>query len=112
MTTKRSKIRDSARGESCDMWLLCCNRNPETTVYAHTGSGTDKRNPEHEAMNGVYACSDCHDAIDFRSKYYLSNSPGMQERLHRLRDKDIEEGKARTQIKLIAKGLLIRSQAA
>lgn len=44
-----------------------CNRNPETTVLAHVPmagySGRGFKAPDEE---GAFACSDCHDAVDFR----------------------------------------------
>lgn len=62
-------IRESARGEDCALRLDCCNFNPETTSFAHlrffnwAGIGQKVKD-----ILGVYACSDCHDAIDGRSK--------------------------------------------
>jgi len=103
--TATTKIRKSAKGELCLMKLVICNFDPATTVYAHTGSGTNKRNDD-EARNGVYACSTCHDAIDFRTRYYLSNDPQEQAELHNIRESDIERGKKATQLRLIEKGLI------
>lgn len=110
MKTRRkplTKIQKSARGETCDLrdWAVC-NHNPETTVYCHTGSGTNKRNPEYEALNGVYGCSTCHDAIDRRSKRFLSDNPDNQHTLNLHRNALIQKGKERTQAKLKAKGLM------
>jgi hypothetical protein len=74
--------RQSAKGQDCTLRIpTVCNRNPETTVLAHVGRhGTAKRNHDDEA---VYACSDCHDAIDYRSKVFLSHSEAEQKLLRK-----------------------------
>jgi len=61
-----------------------CNQNPETTVLAHVGRhGSAKRNHDEDA---VYACSACHDAIDYRTKVFLDNDMVGQELLRRDRE--------------------------
>ena len=71
--------RKSARNLDCVLRIPgCCNHNPETTVLAHVGSGSAKRRDDALA---VYACSDCHDAIDRRSKVFLADNPEEQELL-------------------------------
>jgi len=107
MTTKRSKIRDSARGQQCMVIIPgTCNSDPATTVLAHTGSGTDKRNRETEAWNSAYACSDCHDAIDFRTRRFLSDDPETQADLHHDREMYIARAERRTQRILADLGLM------
>lgn len=104
MTTTNKKIRDSARMEDCTLRIPgVCNFNPETTVLAHTGSGTGKRLDDREA---VYACAACHDAIDFRSSAFLSHDLYTQERLHRHRRAYIKAAKEKTHRLLLEKGLL------
>lgn len=70
--TKRSKIRDSARGEVCTLQLHpYCNGNPDTTVLCHLPSefhGMALKSPDWWA---VYACSSCHDVIDQRNPMAL-----------------------------------------
>lgn len=62
-----SKIRESARGESCTMRVIdVCNANPETTVWAHAngvrfGKGFGIKVPD---LIGAYACSNCHAVYD------------------------------------------------
>ena len=74
-------LRKAARGADCVLRIPgCCNHNPETTVLAHVGSGTAKRNDDAYA---VFACSDCHDAIDRRTKVFLADDPDEQELLRR-----------------------------
>lgn len=62
-----SKARKSARGQDCALRLDCCNHDPETTVLAHLRmfgwAGTAQKPPD---FLGVYACSNCHDALDRR----------------------------------------------
>lgn len=61
-------IRDSAKGETCTLRLGCCNHDPETTVLAHIRAfnvaGMGQKPPDWCA---VYACFDCHNAIDGRN---------------------------------------------
>ena len=78
---KQTKKQRSARGQDCTLRIPgCCNYNTETTVLAHVGSGSAKRNDDALA---VYACSDCHDAIDRRSKVFLSDNATEQEMLRK-----------------------------
>jgi len=61
----KNKIRESARGEDCQVRIPgICNFNPETTILAHlNGGGMGMKNPDYQ---GAYCCSNCHDAIDLR----------------------------------------------
>lgn len=63
-----SHARKSARGKDCALRLPCCNHNPETTVLAHLcmfgWAGMAQKPPD---FLGVYACSNCHDALDRRT---------------------------------------------
>ena len=61
--------RRSAAGTPCTLRLSCCNHDPATTVLAHLrcfGWGGMGQKP-HDFL-AVYACSDCHDAIDRRAE--------------------------------------------
>ena len=80
-----TKKQRSARGQDCVLNIPgVCNRNPETTVLAHVGRhGSAKRNHDEDA---VYACSACHDAIDYRTKVFLDDSVVDQELLRRDRE--------------------------
>ena len=92
-----SKITASARGENCLVRLPgICNFNPETVVGAHLGGGgmSYKKSDLHMA----YACSDCHDALDGRTKTKFSKDE--LELMHR-------QGVERTQDILIKKGLIV-----
>ena len=62
-----SKITKSAKGEECQVRIPeACNRNPETTVFAHLGGGgLGMKRPDTE---GAYACSGCHDVVDMRRR--------------------------------------------
>lgn len=61
------KIRNAARGQNCSLRLPGCNRNPETTVFAHAPSIDNgmglKTAPD---FWGAFACSNCHDVVDGR----------------------------------------------
>jgi len=60
-----SKIRQSAKGETCTFNLPgICNHNPETVVLCHAphpDKGMGLKGPDTWA---AYGCSDCHSAID------------------------------------------------
>lgn len=61
-----SRIRQSARLQSCTLRLSCCTHDPSTVVLAHlpcSDKSTGKKGPNHYAC---YACSSCHDVIDRR----------------------------------------------
>ena len=61
---KSKKIRDSARGEDCQVRIPgICNFNPETTILAHVGSDK-KMGGKCSDLEATYCCSDCHAAID------------------------------------------------
>ncbi|WP_418141532.1 DUF1364 domain-containing protein [Marinobacter sp. MA] len=92
---KRSKIRDSAKGESCLVRVPgVCNRNPDTTVLAHlNGGGVGGKNEDHKA---AYACSACH--------RWLDGGYATQGYSRATRDLWHLEGVVRTQDRLIEKG--------
>ena len=89
-----SKIRQSAKGESCSLRIpTVCNFNPETTVLAHLNTkfkGIGLKSPD---LFAVYACSNCHDAIDGRAN-------------HDIDTQWILDALFETQMKLIEKGLI------
>ena len=60
---KRTKIRDSARGEPCQVRVAgVCNGDNSTTVLAHrNGAGMACKASDHDA---AYACSACHEWLD------------------------------------------------
>jgi hypothetical protein len=65
-----SKLRDAARGQDCQVRIPgICNFNSETTVLAHYRlAGTCGVGMKPIDLCGSWTCSDCHDAIDGRSK--------------------------------------------
>jgi len=91
-----SKITKSAKGEECQIRLDgICNFDTSTTVFAHIGGGgmgTKQLDTE-----GSYACSSCHDAVDFRA-------PTKESRVY-LRVYH-HEGCMRTRKILLEKGLI------
>lgn len=58
------KLRNSARGQPCTVRLDCCNRDPDTTVLAHLRGIGDGMGTKPSDWHAVFACSDCHTAID------------------------------------------------
>lgn len=60
-----NKLRNSARGEACTLGIPgICNQDWETVVLAHIdseGKGKGIKSPDFFA---VFACSDCHAALD------------------------------------------------
>ncbi len=100
---KTSKIRESARGEHCQVRIpAVCNGNPETVVLAHiNGAGMALKAPDHK---GAYTCSACHEWLD--GGYARQGfSRGQRDLMHL-------EGVLRTQDRLIEKGLIIVEGAA
>jgi Protein of unknown function (DUF1364) len=65
-----SKLRDAAKDQDCMVRIPgICNRNSQTTVLAHYRlSGTCGMGMKPIDLAGAWCCSDCHDAIDGRSK--------------------------------------------
>lgn len=91
-----SKLTKSARDEECQIRIPgVCNRKNETTVLAHLEGGGmgGKMNDIH----GAYACSDCHDSVDFRVACSLE--PEILKLYHL-------EGVIRTQQVMLRKGLI------
>ena len=66
-----SKITDFAKGKPCTARIPgVCKHNSATSVWCHIrsvrwGSGTSEKPPD---VLGLIGCSDCHDAIDGRTK--------------------------------------------
>lgn len=94
MATKRTKLRQSARGQQCQVRIPgICNGDPATTVLAHL-SGGGMGYKRHD-IHGAYACSACHDVIDGRTRADLEEVA-----LYHL------EGVIRTQEIMLAQGLI------
>lgn len=93
MKTRSDLIRKSAKGEECTVRIDgVCNRNPETTVFAHA--------PYHGRFGmrdkdywGAYACSDCHDYLDGRSTRVMNLCGNLwMDAIRQTLDKLIEKG--------------------
>lgn len=66
MSVISKKIRNSARGQQCQVRIPgVCNRNPETVILAHVGKGSGM-GQKCDDIHATYACSACHDVIDGR----------------------------------------------
>ncbi|AZS50416.1 DUF1364 domain-containing protein [Entomomonas moraniae] len=63
-------LRKLAKGRECQVRLDgICNHNPETTVLAHYRmAGTCGTGIKPNDLQGAWACSDCHDEIDRRTR--------------------------------------------
>tara|TARA_R110000851_G_scaffold206105_1_gene358155 strand:- start:613 stop:912 length:300 start_codon:yes stop_codon:yes gene_type:complete len=95
---KSKKIRNSARGEDCQVRIPgICNFNPETTIPAHIGhgGGTGMKASDLEI---AYCCSDCHDLIDQRTN--IAEFSDLEIKLMAY------EGAARTREILVSKSLI------
>lgn len=66
----QNRITKAARGRDCQVRVPGhCNGNPETVVLAHYRmAGTSGMGFKPNDLQGAWACSGCHDAIDGRSK--------------------------------------------
>lgn len=64
-------LRNSANGQACTLRLPgVCNGETATTVLAHLRKfGAGGVNMKPSDLRGVYACSDCHDALDGRTPW-------------------------------------------
>ena len=96
MPRKQSKITKSAKGKDCQVRVMgICNGNPETVVLAHLNGGG--MGSKHNDIHGAYCCSDCHSWLD--SGYAMDSTRDQ-------RDLDHLNGVIRTQIIMLAEGLM------
>ncbi|WP_433886660.1 DUF1364 domain-containing protein [Pseudomonas vranovensis] len=72
---KQSKLTKAARGRECQVRIPgVCNGDPGTTVLAHYRmASTCGVGMKPNDLQGAWACSACHDAIDSRSKTMFSH---------------------------------------
>ncbi len=72
MSIKSEKIRESAKGQECQVRIPgVCNFNPETTVLAHVGKGSGM-GQKCDDIHATYACSSCHDVMDGRTSLSMN----------------------------------------
>ena len=81
-----TNLRNLARDQECQVRIYgVCNHNPETSVWAHIRlggvAGMGQKPPD---LAGVIACSNCHDAIDRRTKTDLTQVQLESHILHAL----------------------------
>jgi len=97
---RQSKLTKAARGRECQVRIPgVCNGNPETTVLAHYRmAGTCGVGIKPNDLQGAWACSACHDAVDSRSRTTFTYDE--------LRFMHLE-GVVRTQVQLINEGVLV-----
>lgn len=79
--------RDNARGQECQLRLPCCNWRTETTVLCHIRMfGISGMSTKPDDWCAVFACSDCHDALDGRSDSGLwGNEDVLRALIHTLK---------------------------
>lgn len=58
------KLRDSAKGQPCQLQSPFCNHDSATTVLAHLPSRAKGLGTKGDDWHGTFACSDCHLALD------------------------------------------------
>lgn len=93
---KQTKLTKSARGQNCQVRVPgVCNGNPETVVLAHLNGGGLAT--KHHDIHGAYACSDCHQWLDFG--YAKNYTRDYRDLLHL-------EGMVRTQNIMLQDGLI------
>jgi hypothetical protein len=66
-----SKIRDSAKGQQCQVRIIgVCTGDSSTVVWAHANGLASGRGMGMKAndLSGAYACQACHDCYDRRIK--------------------------------------------
>lgn len=88
---RSKKITRSAWGEVCSLREVgICNDDPSTTVFAHLSGSKGTATKNHDVF-GVYACMNCHQALDSGRVSHKDQLRALQE----------------TQLKLIEKGIII-----
>jgi len=71
------KLRDSARGQECQVRSPVCNGDTSTTVLAHLNGGG--MGTKHSDLLAAFACSSCHNLIDGN---YQGYSPHFVTQIH------------------------------
>lgn len=69
MTYRNKKLRESARGQDCQLQIPgVCNHDPETVVWCHLNGHEFGKGASLKAHDifGFYGCSACHDVYDGR----------------------------------------------
>jgi hypothetical protein len=94
----QTKLTKAARGRDCQIRLPgVCNGNPETVVLAHYRlAGTCGAGIKPNDLQGAWACSACHDAVDGRGAKIDREEARLAH----------AEGAFRTQSILISEGLV------
>ena len=104
--TAASKIRQSAKGETCTFNLPCvCNHNPETVVLCHAphpDKGMGIKGPDTWA---AYGCSSCHDEMDGRTDAFFEY-PCVPPNVVQIKETWWYKAIRETQRRLIKKGLM------
>src|SRR3990167_4910441 len=95
-----SAITESARNEQCQIRLPgICNHDPATVVWAHANGLAAGHGYNHKSLEllGSYACFDCHNEVDRRTRKLELDFVNLA----------FHEGHQRSLIILIRKGLVV-----
>jgi hypothetical protein len=66
---RSNAIRKAARGQDCTVNITgVCNYNPETVIFAHYPNESKGMGIKASDICGGFSCSNCHDALDGRTK--------------------------------------------
>lgn len=98
-----SKIRESARGETCQVRLVgVCTGNPEKTIWSHARWGCAGRGKGIKAPDiaGAYCCTDCDAVYDGQRAFKAPYTCRVEI------DRDWSMGHFRSLLMLIEKGLV------
>ena len=91
-------IRKAAKGEECTLNIAgVCNYNAETVVLCHFPSDSHGMGLKSPDVSAGFGCSSCHDALDGRSRAWLSSE-----------DKEfyMRRSQTRTLLRLIERGIV------
>lgn len=68
-------LRASARGQECTLQIAgACNGDTATTILAHLPDESGGMGRKSDDISACYACSSCHDVIDGRVNWPLSDA--------------------------------------
>lgn len=100
---KSNTIRRAAKGEACTLQLVgICNHDPETSVLAHLPDESHGMARKSDDISAIFACSNCHAAIDgraFMREYNASYTPEEKQWVMR-------RALVRTWRRLISRGII------
>jgi hypothetical protein len=98
-------LRDSAEGEECTFAIPgVCNGDPARVVLCHLPDNSHGMSRKADDISAAYGCSDCHDAIDGKTNYFLNYDDQTAARADR--EWFMRRAQTRTERRMIEKGVL------